>query len=320
MHGVSHLHMTIEEEQFEKQFQDYLKYLDTLFGRAYERYPIELLFTLLRVDGVANQEWDPFEESQKAFEEYNWLIKEASKELSDIAASRIALLMYCQAVEMTAPHNLLANVLNITAGKPYLINPFFDLSRLRKKNSLNRIPPSATMKMRRIKKLAQDVNEQKLIEIINSFFDDRIRNAFSHSDYILTGEYFRWTEGGPASQISLKELEERLKTCFAFYGALLECGPQWRKSFGTLPRYHKLPQYEVLELQKDDEGLVIGFKMHFSNGSYASYFRGADGSKPMNVRPDKDGAIGFMVGDREKLEKVWKIGGKPVTEWDKVNE
>jgi hypothetical protein len=312
--------MTEEKDLFEKQIQDYLEYLDTLFGRAYEKYPIELLFSILRVDGAAGQDWDPFEESQKAFKELNWLIKKADEELSDIASSRIALLMYCQAVEMTTPHNLLANVLQIIDGKSYLINPFYDLSRPKKKGSFNRVPPSATAKMFRIKKLAENVDENRLIEIIDSYFDDRVRNAFSHSDYIFTEKYFRWTEGGPASQMPLTELEQKIRTCFAFYGALLECGPRWCRYFGKFQRYHKLPDYEVLELIKNDDGLVTGFKMHFSNGSFASYSRGTDGSNPMNVRPDKYGAIDFMVGDREKLEKVWKIDGKPVDDWKKVNE
>ena len=295
--------------------QGHLEYLDTFFGRAHERSPIELLFTLLRVDGAADQDWDPFEESQRAFKEFNLLIEKADKDLSDIASSRIALLMYCQAVEMTAPHNLLANVLQIIAGNRYQMNPFFDLYRRpKKKGTLRHIPPSATTKMRRIKKLAKKVDENNLVEIIDSFFDDQVRNAFSHSDYIITEEYFRWTDGGRASQMPIAELEQKIKNCFAFYGALLECSPRWCRRLGKFPRYHKLSRYDVLELLKDDDGLVTGFKMHFSNGSYASYSRGSDGSKPMNIRPDKDGAIDFMIGDLDKIEKVWKINGKPVSQ------
>ncbi|MFA5554547.1 MAG: hypothetical protein WCZ89_06930 [Phycisphaerae bacterium] len=311
--------MTSEQDSFEKQIHDYISYLDTLFGRAYKSNPLELLFAILRVGYLVDQDWDPFEESQRAFKELNWLMEKADKELSDIASSRIALLMYCQVVEMTVPHILLANSLNIIAGKPYVMDPFFDLSHQRKKGFLNRIPASATVKMHRIKKLAKEVQELKLIETIESFFDDRVRNAFSHSDYIFTKDYFRWTEGGPASQMSMSDLEDKIRICFAFYGALLECGSRWRRSFGKFPRYHKLPNYEVLELLKDEEELVTGFKIHFSNGSYASYSRGPDGSKPMNVRPNQDGSINFFVGDLDKFEKVWKIDGKPVTNWDKVN-
>ena len=312
--------MTSEQDPSEQRIRDYVAYLDTLFGRAYKSDPLQLLFAILRVDRWADQDWDPFEESQRTFKELNWLMEKANKELSDIASSRIALLMYCQVVEMTVPHILLANSLNIIAGKPYVMDPFFDLSYRRKKGFLNRIPASATVKMRCIKKLAEEVQELKLVETIEFFFDDRVRNAFSHSDYIFTKDYFRWTEGGPATQMSMLDLENKIRTCFAFYGALLKCGFQWRRSFGKFPRYHKLPNYEVLELLKDEEGLVTGFKMHFSNGSSASYSRGPDGSKPMNVRPNKDGSINFLVGDIDKLEKVWKIEGKPVTDWDKVNK
>lgn len=312
--------MISEKETYEQQYQKYIEYLDSLFGRAYKSQPLELLFALLRVDGLADPDWDPFEESQKSFKDFNWLIQKANEDLSDISSSRIALLMYCQAIEMTAPHILLFNLLNIIAGNPYKINPFFNMSRPKKKGFLSWVPPSATKKMNCIKKLAEDINERELVEIINSFFDDRIRNAFSHSDYIITKEYFRWTEGGPASQISMPELENKIRNCYAFYGALLENGPRWRRGYGTFSRYHKLPRYEILELQKDSEGLVDGFKIHFSNGSYASYSRSAVGSKPMNIRINNEGSIDFFVGEIDKLEKVWKINGEPVNDLNKLNE
>ena len=115
---------------------------------------------------------------------------------------RIALLTYCQAVEMTAPHVLLANLLNIAGGKPYVIAPFHNLSRRKKKDilSYSYVPP-VLGKIRHIKSLAEAIGETHLVTIFDSFFDDRVRNAFSHSDYILTDKAFRWTEGGPASQM-----------------------------------------------------------------------------------------------------------------------
>jgi hypothetical protein len=76
----------------------------------------------------------------------------------------------------------------------------------------------------------------------------------------------------------------------------------------------------VLELLKDDEGLVYGFQMHFSNGSKASYTRTHERSKPMNVMLNSDGSINFFVNLLDDLEPVWKIDGTPVEDWSAINQ
>lgn len=59
---------------------------------------------------MADANWDPFEESRAAFDDYNWMLRTAGSERGDLAAHRISLLMYCQAVEMSAPQEILANL------------------------------------------------------------------------------------------------------------------------------------------------------------------------------------------------------------------
>lgn len=304
----------------EQRVAEFVEYLDSLFNRAFKSSSFDTLCAVLRVGGWMSQDWDPFVESQEAFEDYDWLLEKARSERTPFAAWRIALLTYCHAVEMTVPHVLLANLLRIVAREPYVIYPFADLVRRRKKDPLTSIPPSATTKIKRIRSLANNAGEPKLVEILDSFFDDQVRNAFSHSDYVLTESGFRWTESGPASEIPLDKLTMMVETCFAFYTALLACQPQWKAALGKLNRFHKLPGYEVLELVKDHEGLVCGFRMHFSNGSSASYSRTSEGSSPVNVRPNRDGTITFMIGLRADLEPLWKVNGVPVADWEALNE
>jgi hypothetical protein len=303
----------------EDQTENFLNYLDSLFNRAFAASSFDTLCAVLRVGGWTGQDWDPFEESQLAFEDLKWLFEKACSERSSLAAARVAILAYCQAVEMTAPHVLLANLLRIAGDRPYVINPFATLVRRKKRDFLSYVPPSATSKFRHIKSLAESIGESRLTAILDSFFDERVRNAFSHSDYILTDKSFRWTEGGAASQIALDELYEKINLCFAFYRAILDCAPRWRHVFGTLKRYHKFPRFEVLELLKDIEGSVYGFQMHFSNGAKASYARTHEGSRPVNVRPSNDGSISFFVGSIDDLESVWKVDGKPVEDWSAIN-
>ncbi len=170
---------------------DYLAYLDDVFDRAWHNNGFDVLCTLLRVGGWCSEDWDPFEQSIAAFDEFNWLLAKASAERSDPCAARVALLIYCQAVEMTAPHVILANLLRVVGGERYVVDPFAHLIRRPKKqNVFVAIPPSAKKKFDHIKSLAKAAGEQRVPAIVDSFFDDRVRNAFSHSDYVLTDQPF----------------------------------------------------------------------------------------------------------------------------------
>ena len=98
----------------------------------------------LRISGMQDAGWDPFEESKAAFEDYNALLRVDESQLSQAGRWRIGLLMYCQAVEMTAPQEFLANLLRILGGEKYHIRPFGSLGRTNKKQPSRRLPPRAT--------------------------------------------------------------------------------------------------------------------------------------------------------------------------------
>ncbi len=62
-----------------------------------------------------------------------------------------------------------------------------------------------------------------------------------------------------------------------------------------------------------------GFNVHFSNGSKATYSRRLSGIQATNLHFERSGHIGFMVGDLDALEPVWKINGMPVDDWDSLD-
>ena len=84
--------------------------------------------------------------------------------------------MYCHAIEMSAPHILLANLFRCLSGSHYHISPFEHLIRSRKKKLFSSIPPSATNKFNELKKTAKDIGESKIIEIIDNIFCDTANN------------------------------------------------------------------------------------------------------------------------------------------------
>lgn len=308
--------MTERNPQLEDRRVRYARQLNALFSAALSASSYETICSLLRVGTLSDGNWDPFEESRAGFDDYNWALEKVSAERGQTAARRVGLLMYCQAVEMTAPHEILANLLRCAAGETYVIDPFSDLARSKTGVLFSRVPPSAKQKFRRIGELASAVGQEGLFASIQKVFDDRVRNAFSHSDYVLTDDFFRFFAGGLAQQVDVETLDTLIAGCFDFYGVFMGLHREWLRSLGQAKRFHKWPNYEVLELLVSDEDGLYGFHVHFSNGSRATCSRRKRGTEATNVTFSADGGIDFMVGCVDDLEPVWKIDGKPVGDWD----
>lgn len=294
---------------------EYARVLNSLFSAAFSTSPFDALCTLLRVGGMADANWDPFEESRNAFDDYNWMFEKVLAERGETSARRIGLLMYCQAIEMTAPHEIIANLLRCMAKKNYTTDPFSDLGRSKKGKLFSWVPPSAKQKFQRIGELATGVGQAELAAVIDKFFDERARNAFSHSAYILTDKYFRFTEGRLDQQIEVELLDRLINECFSFYGAFLYLHKEWLDALGRGKRFHKWPNYEVLEVLSSEEEGLYGFHVHFSNGSRATYTRRKLGIEAINLTFENDGGINFMVGLLDELQSIWKINGQAVEDW-----
>lgn len=290
--------------------QEIIDFLSDLFWAAYRKRPFEVLCAVLRVSGMQDADWDPFEESKDAFEDYNALLRLEESKLSKAGRWRIGLLMYCQAVEMTAPQEFLANLLRILGGAKYHIKPFGSLGRSNKKKPFSWVPPSAPVKYRELKRLATACGQFTFGKYIDQFFNEDIRNAFSHADYIIAGEHFRWTESGLAQQLPLDQVNLIVRNCFRFFSGVLWLHSRVLVDLKSLPRFHKWPNYEVLELLSDAERLH-GFSVHFSNGSKATYSRTENGVESTNVLFERDGSINFMVGLLDALKPEWKVNGQP---------
>ena len=54
-----------------------------LWQEVFQANPFDAICTLLRVAGLEDPGWDPFEESQAAMKDYNWHLKATSNELSE---------------------------------------------------------------------------------------------------------------------------------------------------------------------------------------------------------------------------------------------
>jgi hypothetical protein len=294
----------------------YITLLNNLFNKAMTCKGFNTICTILRVGGMSDANWDPFEESRDALEDFNWFLEIAEEKRTKRCKIRVALLMYCQLIEMTAPHEILLNLLNCIHGDSYSLNPFGHLGRSKKNVPFSYVPPSAKAKFKYICDKAQECNEPDLIRAINTFFSDEVRNAFSHSDYVITDDYFRYTSGGLSQEIALAELSQIINECFSFYSAFIQLHRHWLLDLSKVKKYHRWPQYEVLELLSDENGLY-GFSVHFSNGNKATYSRRKTGIEAINIMFEEDG-LNYMVGFLDKLEPIWKINDIPIKNWDEL--
>jgi hypothetical protein len=163
---------------------------DQLFNQAREADEFEYVCALLRIRGMEDEGWDPLEETQRLYDDIGSLMQAP---LHDFARIRLGLLLYSHLTEVDAIYMILANMIEITAGERCVMNPFHDLYRTRGAFA-DRVPPSARAVMERLKERATERGFSELVELLDSFFNDAVRNAFFHSDYILHGDEFRSRE------------------------------------------------------------------------------------------------------------------------------
>lgn len=106
--------------------------------------------------------------------------------------------------------------------------------------------------------------------------------------------------------------EKEKESILIFFSEFINKYKDELKSFVKTQRYFKLKNYEVMELLIDKRGLY-GFKIHFSNGSYAKYERNKEGTDSLNLAPG-NGGLSMMIGKREDLTNEWKVDGKRLYE------
>jgi hypothetical protein len=268
----------------------YFRILDSLFSNSVKKRSFGTLCTLLRVRGIESY-YNAFEESKIAFDDFNWMLSKAKSDRNLNCFRRIGLLIYCQAVEMTEPHIILANLLGCILNRDYVIDPFIKLYNPKSKKKefvvkSDSYPPSAKRKFDLIKKLAHEAGQDELEKSIDLFFNEKIRNAFSHSDYVFTDTHF--------NNLRLEELDKILCECFAFYEAFFASYRNWMMNLGKEHQKCKWPNGEVLELLRTDAEGLFGFHLHFPKGHTSTYRRSQNGVDAINFTFDKDGRIEFI--------------------------
>jgi len=163
------------------------EHISKLFNNAKKVDEFEYCSTLLRIRGIEDHGWDPLCESDQLA---NQLMSLRNAPLENAFKLRLSLFLYCHLTEMSNVYNITGNMLRVIMGERYVMNPF--ISELHNSNKTAKYP---TAKAARIKEWAELVGLESLGAIFELMLVKEVRNAFYHSDYILTNDRFNIRHG-----------------------------------------------------------------------------------------------------------------------------
>lgn len=267
---------------------------------------IRYFSSLLRVLGMEDKGWDPYAESRAMLNDLDGFFKVEMPEKRfrkpEETHWRLGLLLYTHIVEMDAPYEVILNLLRFRLGDGYSPNPYFDYLSEKEQKSFRKRGISTGRKIEIIK-LLSDKAGINVGAMFDEYYDNRLRNAISHSDYILTENGFRsrgGISGNKGFEISFEELDQILLSAKAFIAAFFsiehDARSVWGRQAGKAIPYDA--HYKgMMEVLADGNGLMCGFKVHWPNETDSTYRRTEYGIEMVNCilsMPNK--TLTLMVG------------------------
>lgn len=234
--------------------------LNHLFLAAKEKDEFEYVCALLRIRGMEDPGWDRLEETATLVREMLSLI---STPLLPHTRIRLGLLVYCHLVEADSIYEVIANMLHTVEGERVSIDPFHDLYR-RKRPSDNHpsgqtIPPSAKLVVRHLCDHAHRVGQGAVAELLEWMFNDDVRNAFFHGDYILYQDQFR--SRGAGLSLTLEAVGDVINRGLAFYDGFMSVWQEHRHSY-------KEPRVVQGRFRSDGGLMPLRLLVHPTQGVY----------------------------------------------------
>lgn len=267
---------------------------------------IRYFASVLRVLGMEDKGWDPYAESRAILDDLNGFFKlDLPKRWfrePDETQRRVGLLIYTHIVEMNAPYEVILNLLRFRIGDGYSPNPYFDYLSKNEQKSFKKRGLSTGRKIQIIKMLSDKAN-LRVGAIFDDFYDNRLRNATSHSDYILTENGFRCRgglSGTKGFEIPFEALDQILLSAKAFVAAFFSIEDSARRVWGG--QAGRAIPYDVhykgmMEVLANRKGLMCGFKVHWPNGSESTYRRTEHGIDMTNcMLATQQNNLELMVG------------------------
>ncbi|MEM5472773.1 hypothetical protein WNZ14_13655 [Hoeflea sp. AS60] len=266
---------------------------------------IRYFASLLRVLGMEDKGWDPYAESRNILNDLNRLMKLDLSEdrFPDGWTSwRLGLLLYSHIVEMDAPYEVITNLLRFRLAKGYSPNPYFDLLTEKEQKNFSKNGVRTGRKIEIIKALSKEA-DLPVGELYDEFYNNRLRNAVQHSDFILTEDDFRsrrGVSGTKSFKLTYEELDTIITKAKAFISAVFQLDLDARQVWGS-KKGQAIPydaHYKgLMEVLVDDRNLMCGFAVHWPNDSESMYRRTEAGVEMVNCMVNlKQATIDLWVG------------------------
>jgi hypothetical protein len=267
--------------------------------------------SLLRVLGMEDRGWDPYAESRSILNDLNTLmtVELPANKFTEPEATiwRLGLLLYSHVVEMDAPYEVIVNLLRFRLGRGYSPNPYFDFLTEKQRKGFKRSGIRTGQKIEIIQSLSREAG-LLVGDLYLEFYDNRLRNAVQHSDFILTDSGLRsrnGISGIDAFEISYEELNALITKAKAFIAAYFQVELLARQVWGT--RKGEAIPYDplykgLLEILVDENDLLCGFAVHWPNNSQSTYRRTADGVEMVNCSLDVKLATISLFVDRYAIQ------------------
>jgi len=160
-----------ENASFREALPRYLNAFEILFAAAAERSEFGFIECLLRVRGLQDAGWDPYETTLRAIDA---LVKVHETIQEPEPARHLHLWIYGHIVEASEPYELLANLLDVANGGRFRVNRF---PRVGGSATRPGRPPSPAEKIDEIVAASRAVGLPQVAGPLNEIWDRELRNA-----------------------------------------------------------------------------------------------------------------------------------------------
>jgi hypothetical protein len=216
---------------------DAVDVLDGVFNRAKAKDEFEYVCALIGMDGLIHRV-NVLGETWHVFRDISALM---DAPLQDDTRLRLGLLLYCHLMEAKPLYGVLENMLLAIEGERCALSPFQPLFRRTKKSIGTSIPefipPSAKQVIRSVIEHAGRLKEGDLATLLETVFDDGLRNAFFHADYAIVGDELQsrhsWFEfeNERRQVMKIHEVARTIRNAMAFYAAFEHAHVEHRRSY-----------------------------------------------------------------------------------------
>lgn len=288
---------------YDESVPRYLTAFDPAFARATEADEAEFIKALLRIAGVQDAGWDPYETTVRAIPammKLHALIPPGDEWYE--TSRHLALWTYLHAIEASEPYAMLADLLDIAAGGwAYGIRfPGLPYGSARPDGTRATRPQRRDEKVKELRRLAAAADLSDVLGPLDEVWDRELRNAVFHADYSIHGSETRIPTLG--RRYTHQEIETLVNRGLACHETLALLRRTYRESYtepATIPiRWRRrvdggaedefLIEEDVARIIVRDGAGVIGLKHAHTPNELA---RGAIAWHFAHLHPDEAAAL-----------------------------